>query len=207
MQCDEFEHRLQRLLDRRALPETDRWLVEHSRECASCRRVLETQQKLFAALRAPLRPRCSPEVSHRAVTEFIRGRRRQRLRVAIAIGVAAALLIACLPGWRRDGAEFQGVRLRQANVVAMTQAPRMPQAEGPPSRAEAEEIRELLQQLMSSWNEGLLSDSVTPLAGTFRPLTTTLSAALDALWRTIPGYRAPEAEQPQARLPTSPVVS
>jgi hypothetical protein len=49
MNCAQFEHRIQTILDRRGNPGTDALLLRHARTCAECRELLEQYEQLLVA--------------------------------------------------------------------------------------------------------------------------------------------------------------
>src|SRR5215213_8946227 len=68
MQCDEFEDRLNRLLDHRLSPDDDESLAMHARDCEDCAGLFHAQQRLFVGLRmGSARP--SVELATRVVSQ------------------------------------------------------------------------------------------------------------------------------------------
>jgi hypothetical protein len=69
MQCQEFEHRLNEVLDERSDPAADARLVAHAESCSPCRTLLAGQRSLIAGLRRSAPPPLAPEFARRVVAE------------------------------------------------------------------------------------------------------------------------------------------
>jgi hypothetical protein len=65
MSCEDFEQRLNEVLDDRLDPAADRLLVEHSQRCPECQRLLALQSQCFAALHGALN--LSPSLGGRSL--------------------------------------------------------------------------------------------------------------------------------------------
>lgn len=84
MNCQQFSRRMQRLIDARRQPETDRRLTKHMRGCPGCRERLETWQQIAGLMPA-------------AVPNRIRRQGRETWQLA-ASALAGLILVAVL--WR-----------------------------------------------------------------------------------------------------------
>ncbi len=65
MNCDDFHERLQRRLDDRVRPESDRELVRHTMQCECCRGQLDTWRRVSSLMPAVGDVRSLPAVSQR----------------------------------------------------------------------------------------------------------------------------------------------
>lgn len=112
MRCQEFENRLNAVLDERTNPESDSRLTAHARDCEECRSLLTGQRSLFAGLRQSSVPRLSPAFSRRAVEQAAvvsapcAAPAPQRVWLAVGAllaSAAAALLTVSLVWYARRG--------------------------------------------------------------------------------------------------------
>ena len=96
MQCEQFEERLNQLLDRRLPPEADDALLAHAHLCGSCRGMLDAQLALLQSLDTLETPATSPDFSQRVVRQVVARRRVRTWRRAayFAIGLAAGIVLA-----------------------------------------------------------------------------------------------------------------
>lgn len=102
MWCEKFERRMQVLLDARQRPELDDELQSHAADCASCRRDLAVQEKLFEGLDLFDPPAAPPDFALDVVALLAVSRPATWSRVFRigAIAVAASLLLAFVPAFR-----------------------------------------------------------------------------------------------------------
>ena len=70
MQCNDFEVRMQRLLDRRRRPELDSELTTHALGCCQCGDMLETQSLLFDGLEHAALPRSPRQLGVEVVRQY-----------------------------------------------------------------------------------------------------------------------------------------
>ncbi|MGE0605591.1 MAG: anti-sigma factor [Pirellulales bacterium] len=101
MQCDEFENRLNDLLDARAAPEQDPQLAAHGEECQPCRALLAAERRLLQGLARNTLPTVAADFADVVV-------RRSRVPVRpwrkyAAWAVAASLLMAVGIRWMTTG--------------------------------------------------------------------------------------------------------
>lgn len=108
MQCDDFNSRLNQVLDRRHDPHRDRLLQAHVTQCPECRSKLRLQAVLLNGVRARRARRCDPNLAARVAALSAGGRVRRNSRLLVAGGLsalAASWLIFFLPG---SGRHFEG---------------------------------------------------------------------------------------------------
>jgi len=102
MKCEEFESRLQDLLDFRESPNLDDQLAAHAGDCANCRRVLSATNTIFDGLALNDLHEPAASFTEQIVAEVARNELRRLPRAVGAISmlavVAATLLLAALPG-------------------------------------------------------------------------------------------------------------
>jgi hypothetical protein len=70
MQCHEFEHRLNCLLDDRQSPESDQLLVAHASGCERCGQLLIGQRLLLAGLRHGVASAAGSQLAQNVVAEY-----------------------------------------------------------------------------------------------------------------------------------------
>lgn len=80
MQCEEFERRVNRLLDERRDARSDDALVAHAQHCDRCGQTLRLQRALFASLAQPLPIEPAVDLAARAVAEHLGVHANQALR-------------------------------------------------------------------------------------------------------------------------------
>lgn len=100
MKCEEFENRLNQLLDDRLVPEWDAELRAHASDCGECRELARHYTLLLDGYAALVAPEPSPELAARVLDQLQAERPRTAQRLALAVGMfatAAALLVAVLP--------------------------------------------------------------------------------------------------------------
>jgi hypothetical protein len=99
MQCDEFEERVNEVLDERGRPEWDAELRLHCEQCPACRKLAASYDALLDGFYALATPEAPVDMALRVVDELraepARGRRYAG--VAAALATAAVLLIAMVP--------------------------------------------------------------------------------------------------------------
>lgn len=103
MQCEAFEQRLNRLLDRRRRPDADGALIAHAQRCGNCRRLLDGQRLLLDSLETFEPPSSSPAFSVGVVRRHLseRSRRRSRRTLRMFGSLAAVVMVAIFAAsWR-----------------------------------------------------------------------------------------------------------
>jgi len=101
MRCDEFEIRLNEVLDQRRLPEADVGLADHARQCEKCRALAASFQAILEGLERSLTVPCTNDLSDRVLAALapattIRFPHRRQLMVLAA---AAAVLLLVIGPW------------------------------------------------------------------------------------------------------------
>ena len=220
MRCEEFEQRLNQLFDRRQPLRPSGALLEHADACARCGQTLSGYQRLQKGVSSLEPPQLDAEFTQRVV---------QRMKVSprtslghwhglVAMAIAASLLVAVGAGlWHRQEA-------LDSNPLASTSAPfsgESPDAsvavdpatdeaspadisDGPPDLLlSPDQWQSLLAHWSGAWRGRW--EPVDPLAGGFRPITTSLTVALDELRNAISLVPAPQetgaADSAGNRLP------
>lgn len=99
MRCEEFESRINELLDARRQPRADAHLADHARECDACADVLAGYQQALDVVRggAPLEMDTNPTAEIVAQVQLAARRRRRLWTTLVPLAVAASLLIALAP--------------------------------------------------------------------------------------------------------------
>jgi hypothetical protein len=100
MRCDEFESRLQTVLDERGQAELAPALALHAEQCTDCATLLSGYEVLWEGLAALPLPEPRADLAVRVLGELrvVRPARRYSWRLSGAVlAVAAALLVAVLP--------------------------------------------------------------------------------------------------------------
>jgi len=103
MKCDEFESRLNELLDARASIERDEQLTAHLGVCEPCRQQLASVGVIVNEIASRPRPLPEADLTARVIAEFTApqvDRGTTRRSMAYAFAVAVALLVAAFPVWR-----------------------------------------------------------------------------------------------------------
>jgi len=202
MPCPSVERRLQELLDDRRNPSCDSELIEHASSCAECRDLLETQGMLFEGLPYLPVPPLSPDFSRRVVETVVTRRQPSPRRLAAVAGclatIAALLLVVAMgPPRSRSGEPADDARV----IASATADHQMVGGLMGLSMADfdSREVRLAIEQFMAQLTaDGARFYQVDQLAGTIRPLASTLNVAFDAIRRSIPGHREPPRTEPQA---------
>ena len=108
MNCADFHERLQRRLDDRVRPETDRDLVRHTQQCEDCRGQLEIWRRV-----ASLMPSDSSHVGPCAPS----GTRAKRRLGWVVTGLAASIVL-CFAAIRERGSAPASQSRLQASIEA-----------------------------------------------------------------------------------------
>ncbi len=203
MQCDDFETRLQSLLDDRQPPERDASLQAHAAWCERCGQLLRTQEGLMRALRSvPVHP--SEDFSRRVIAEAKVGRasanqRPWALVPAALVALAASWLIFMSgPTAQNTSSTPISAEPRVAEQIrpsnSGSELPQLVLSEGALSQEEQLDeslvaLGSAVQEIFNRFSEAPFDElqSVDRITGGFRPIATTLNVAFDALRRTLPG--------------------
>lgn len=210
MRCDELEQRVQELLDQRRHPDADLEIVRHTLQCRGCRRRVDAYLALCETIdRSPAR------VAAGQLQRAVRARGDQGLRfdrslrgpIGLAVTAACVLVaVGLLVRWTgtRRGPLGQGPRDRWAPPVAAASATRGPWPDAGTLDAQ-QQYRAMYQMTVAA--VARLPDAVLtapssetrvarlgggrrwiePVTRSIRPLTSSVSAALEVLRRTLPG--------------------
>lgn len=206
MRCDEFETRLQHVLDQRKVPEQDELLRQHARVCFNCQRILALQSQLFDGLELAVIPDLPEDFARRVVREVIphAGRRRRPVPWTLALAaVAATLLLAVVPAaWSRF---HKGPHVASARRSAepSPDGPRTDNVVAEDHRAKRGEMwwkvpADSILELYPPEARLRHRQGVDEIANDLRPITTSFSAAITALRRTIPVGKDRHRGRPQA---------
>ena len=114
MRCDQFEQRLNELLDERANPGEDQRLVQHATRCPACRGLLEAQRIVLSLLQQrKLLQQASRRAAARSPVRRSPRRRpveppatRNTTRLALLTAACVATLLVC--SWIAPSAPRQG---------------------------------------------------------------------------------------------------
>ena len=99
MRCEEFESRINELLDERHPPHADERVADHVRECDACADVLAGYQQALDVVRggAPVERDTNPTAEIVAKVQLAARRGRRLWTTLVPLAVAASLLIALAP--------------------------------------------------------------------------------------------------------------
>jgi hypothetical protein len=121
MRCEQFERRLQEVLDDRGAPEFDDMLREHAELCPECRELSANYDRLLSSVSATWVPSGSRQLTSRVIDRWQESfgqqletaqpihRRRTWQVVAGSLACAVALFVAILPLLQTDRSELQPV--------------------------------------------------------------------------------------------------
>jgi len=199
MQCRNVEVRIHELLDDRVDPWSDVELAEHADECPECRDLLAAHRKLADGLLLLDVPSLTPDFSQRVVGTVVLRRNpgRRFAPVGVFLALVATLLIVVSIGPRhRLGSVHNENTVANASLGPTYGGTFISMAD-----IDSPEFRLLFKQFFEQWTNGDGTGfyQVDQLAGTIRPLASTLNVAFDAIRRSIPGQRPPTRTEPQAR--------
>ena len=209
MQCEEFEFRLNDLLDERLPIERDAVLRAHAAACGGCRRLAEGYGALFHGLAELPPPDCDAALAWRVVARCHTLRKRRRA-VRYAYGLAAAAAAVLVVGFAlRNPQEPPLVDLRAeqtppvAQHVVQTDPPLAESAvqeNTPPAEVAAPpDAAALAAADAADPNAVLARETRQTLAGAFL-LLPGLRASNSADGATAPGAATVAAEGPYAEV-------
>jgi anti-sigma factor RsiW len=203
MNCELFLERLNGLLDERVPPDSDTQLNAHAWQCPACRETLQNYLQLLQLVDSGL-PAAPPQLDRKVAAVATRHAPpfRSNRHWLVAAAVAATLLLATIPLVlnRRGNAPSPPGPAPNDLVVQPPTGPSV----GPATRQTPleetmvlDDYRQLITMLAAQIDVESI-DSVDQLASGFRPITTSLGAAVDALRRTLPLKHKPKEREPQA---------
>jgi len=174
MQCEEFETRLNDLLDERLPIERDAVLRAHAAACGGCRRLATGYGALFQGLADLPTPECDAALAWRVVAHCRAARNRRRtVRYAFGGLAAAAAAIVVVAFALRDPGGPQVVDLQPAAQdaprVAATNPPPLDMAEvsAPPAEIVSPDAALLAAAESADPNAVLARETRQTLAGAF----------------------------------------
>jgi hypothetical protein len=203
MQCEQFEQRLHRLLDRRETPSEDSRLNRHAERCARCRETLAACGRVLDGLNLMELPVPGDDFLRRVVrrTQVARpslaaSRRFHGAWAAVAVTLALALLLSF--AWRKDRSESPAAsapmvaQMAQPSTSSADEAgtnptnPKRRQETAPPSSLDLDQQQPLV--LLRSWTASWSGrwNPVDGLSEGLTPIMTPLSVAVEEIRRTIP---------------------
>jgi hypothetical protein len=213
MQCEKFEMLWNEALDERRAPEDDARLVAHAAECRPCAEMLRLTDVLLTGVEA--RPAIEPpaDLPQRVLAELNRPASRFRPAgwAVAALAVAAAIAVVIDLSWQTDSLRSQPVEgLETGSQVAIQPAPPQPidpwerglrdtplQQLGPALDSLPDfqdEYLSVLRQtgtavalLPGQVRRATLSTEPGLVADHLRPVAEPMTAAFNALRRTLPG--------------------
>jgi hypothetical protein len=224
MQCEEFEDRLNRLLDHRLSPDDDESLASHAHDCEDCASLFHAQQRLFAGLRMgsaqPSVDLATRVVSQRHTEVSRRGAAWRNAGWAVLLASAASLgglaLMALKTGdnppslVKKD--PVQGTKHGPGLAIAGiggTEKDRIATHERADEKFE--EYFVVLENFASQISDSKEFDEVSEsLEPSIKPIRSSFGLAIDALRRTLPRGKDSRATKPDSGaswLPDVPVIS
>lgn len=224
MQCDEFEDRLNRLLDHRLSPDDDESLAFHARDCEECAGLFYAQQQLFTGLRmSSAQP--SIDLATRVVSQQHSelSRRRAAWRNggwAVLLASAASLGGLALMALKTGDSPpeivkktpVQGSQHGSGLAIAGVSRAKQDKIATPAKADERLEVcfvvlENFATQISDSKEFDEMSESLEP---SIKPIRSSFGLALDALRRTLPRGKETRPTKPDAGaswLPDLPVIS
>ncbi|MHB0955251.1 MAG: anti-sigma factor [Pirellulaceae bacterium] len=214
MRCDEFDRRLNQLLDRRMELAQDSRLRHHAKLCPSCAAQLASARRLLDGLDLWEVPPLAEDFALRVVSQVVPASSRvpNRTWISWVMAVAAALLLSLLPSYwflrqaTRPVATLAPAQARDSQARD-SQAPAYARAStsAGDDRANGDDsawtlYRDSLWELYPQAVRERHRQQVSEIAADLRPIATPFNAAVTAIRRTIPMGRAPEKGQPRASL-------
>ncbi len=218
MHCEDFESRLNDLLDRRAGLASEPELAAHAAGCPACEALLRDYDGLLAAV-ATLRPPLPDRDLVAGVMADWRSSdvRRSRRYVVTALAMAATLLIAALPALRWWNADRENAQPAPADVaISDSVATDSPQPVDQPAPL-VDQARETYGPLMAETSESLSTalaalpigeptdspsaqgevsaDEDRSITSDLAPVTQSATRSLVALLRVFPGSADSAAER------------
>lgn len=208
MRCEQFEERLDQLLDERRSPCVDPSLAAHAAGCAGCRELLAGCGLLLGALPGLPRPAPSADLAEHVVA---RATARRPLvvwsgRRAALLAVAALLIVGLMPLVRRAAPPPQPTLPAAAADVAAGHAPiplgrialvSLPAISEREIKVLAHSTGERVALVVMHFPDYSPADGsdggatrpawIEPVADGLRPLAESVSGAWHVLRRTVPG--------------------
>ncbi len=209
MLCDEFEARLNDVLDARQSPEQDLELQRHAHQCTACQAQLHALTCLLDGLELSEDPPLPDDFAWRIVEQACQNRRPFRPRAVqlAALAIAATLLLATLPfGWVVFGPSPQitgsarQIDAPPSDAVASAKPPETSIEDPDDSQSGWLVPSSSILELYPAEARQRHREQVTQLADDLRPIATPFNAAMAAIRRTIPQRSSSSKGQPRASL-------
>ena len=197
MRCDEFEERIHQSLDQRIAPWSQEPLLRHTQKCHRCHELLATYEQLSDGLTFFEAAMPGEGFSQRVVKQFstIRTRRRHVALAATVAALAAAVLLATLPGFlsrRAPGDVASPNNSTSTGGVSTPESTVGPKVGTSPAGAPSGEHNgidiEQAHVFWDQWAARLTADQWEPvdrISGEFAPITEPLSVAIEGIRSTI----------------------
>jgi hypothetical protein len=207
MQCDEFDVRLHKILDRRRLPDCDPHLRHHAQVCPRCGKQLTAALRLLEGLDLLEVPPLRDDFALRVIQQVVPASQTRRARwTPLAIAVAATLLIGLLPGLgyllRSGGSWDLNAPDRSVSSGEIAYAISSTPANG--TRAVDDSLWVLygnsILKLYPEKTRERHRQRVSEFAEDLRPIATPFNAAVTAIRRSIPVGRSTDKGQPSASI-------
>ncbi|MFV2066847.1 MAG: hypothetical protein ACC645_07670 [Pirellulales bacterium] len=215
MQCEELKQRLHQLLDQRRHPDADPRIVSHTQRCGRCRDLLDAYHALVDGLDSMPMPESDHGVASRVLAELetVRQHRQRRIRHRIGMLLTAACLLVAA-GLSFTGADRGrdnpgdslangwGDQSAKQRIVERLGAGGLPYDGTMDAERQYLAIYQMTIDAMTALPEAVLGTApgeqsagahagparwMEPMANSIRPLTSSVSAALGVLRRTLPG--------------------
>jgi hypothetical protein len=124
MQCEEFEDRINAVLDERKRPEADAELRLHCEACLDCRQVAAAYGRLLDGFYALAAPEADGDIAVRVLADLqpLPSARRRWAVAAASLAAAAGLLIAVMPLLRSGSLAPKADFLARASIATSHQA-------------------------------------------------------------------------------------
>ena len=203
MLCSNFEQRMHELLDARQRPEYDDELADHATRCRACTEVLVAQKRLFGSLQQTGQADPLGDLPERVVSIAVTRRwMRTFAPIFAAAALAASLLFILVPAFRP--AQHAGLALVPGDLTELAADSRPHFVDADTTEIDAEQYRALIQGLIVQVHRLPQLQQVDQIAGSIRPLASTLNVAIDMLWRRTfaggSGYRPKGTESRESRV-------
>jgi hypothetical protein len=193
VRCEQFQQRLNQLLDERKAWESDAQLAAHSDQCADCRALAGGLESLLAGLDARTMPELSADFTEKTLRRIERDRapRLAWRRAAAPLALAAAVLVT-VAAWRwlphdpnsnfgAPGGRTPTAREAPADEFASEQQSQIDYL------AMFHRTGQAMAVLPNTVRHTSVPEELASVAEGFRPVTESFSAMLDTLRRTLPG--------------------
>ena len=225
MRCDEFENRLNEILDQRLDPIQDEVLCRHAAQCGSCGQSMDIQLLVIRQLQTD---KPTPPISEAEVTKILAlgdesefGSWRSNSRVVFALAVGVLIVCSTIPLLNRFDARYRQTASKPPDV----NAERETETSRKPTDALASMQAGSDAGVRSSWERSPVELDASLIPVTFRadwvdladasqwlapvprklkPLTDSVESAAAILWRTLDGQSSSPQADPQANAAIRP---